>query len=407
MRETVCLRPDRTSPGQIQWAWVGSDGNAESGTGSMEDAAVLCQGGRVVFLAPADMVLLTRAVVPARKRQRILQALPYVLEDRLVQDVELLHFAIGARDADGAINVAIVERELLQQWLSDMRAAGIEPDAIIPESLALPFEADRWSVLRDGALTLVRNTRQGGFTVDNENLMTVLSQTLEEDDGDMPAAITLYAAEAMPEFELLSGLGVEIESESLEEAPLALLARHLDERHAIDLLQGAFSRREEFSRIYRPWIAAGAVLALLLGLQGGMLWHDHRGLSQQAEGLQQDIERSYFHAFPDANRVVNPRVQMERGLESLRRGGSADAGGFLDMMRVAAPSLTQIDGLVINRINYRDERLDLALSLQNLQQVDQLRQRVASESGLAIDIQSASAQADRVDARVQLRVPAP
>jgi general secretion pathway protein L len=401
MRNTIYIRLDREWPDELLWLRVDANGPGVPESGTAESLAAI-HGYRLVVLAPAESVLLAQVNIPARNRQRVIQALPYMLEDRLVQDIELLHFAVGAREPDGALNVAVVERTHLECWLERLRAAGIEPDAIVPETLATPFEPGAWTVLVDGDVTIVRTGAQVGFALDSDNLPAMLGHALEDAAEARPERLLVYAGADAIDPEWFAGFDVETQMRSLDEDPLVLMARHVDERVAIDLLQGEYNRRELFGRLYLSGITSAAALAVLLVLYTGMLVHDYASLSREADRLQQAIEETYREAFPDATRIVNPRVQMERGLASLR-GGGADAGGFLDMMRAAAPSLKQIDGLVLQRINYRDHRLDLALTTRDLQHLDRLKQQLGSDTGLDVEIQSASAVGDRVEARIQLR----
>lgn len=403
MSNAIYLRRDRDLPDWLVWCYTGPDGSVVQDHGNAEDAAPLCSGRRVIFLAPAEAVLLARVKVPGRNRQRILQALPYMLEDRLVQDIEQLHFAIGAREADGALNVAVVERAVLDRWLEHLRSAGIEPAAVVPETLALPWETGGWALVCDGGLCLLRTGPQSGQAIDNENVPAVLAQAISEAGDARPAWLSLHTADSGPSEESLAGTGLEIRTVPTPQDPLLLMAQHLDERNTIDLLQGEYNRSEQFGRLLRPWLASAAVLVVLAILHSGLLIQQHMALTAEAERLQQSIEQTYLEAFPEAQRVVNPRVQMERGLDALRRGGSGDAGSFLDMLHGAAPALKQTRGLVIQRMNYREGRLDLALTLGDLQDLDRLKQQLGENGRLAVEIQSASAQAERIEARIQLR----
>jgi general secretion pathway protein L len=401
MRDTIYIRFDRNWADELLWLRVGAEGPGAPETGSADTLAQY-QGYRRVLLAPAESVLLAQVNIPARNRQRVIQALPFMLEDRLVQDVEQLHFAIGARGDDGALNVAVVERAHMDQWLERLRSAGVDPDVVIPETLTIPFEPDTWTLLVDGSVTLVRTGPQAGFAVDSDNAAALLAHALDEAGDTRPQRLIVYTEGGAGDPDVTTGIDIETEQRVIDGDSLMLMGRHVNEAASIDLLQGDYNRREQFGRLYRPWLASAAALAVLLVLYTGMLIHDHAALSREGEGLQQAIEQTFREAFPDVARIVNPRVQMERGLESLR-GGGGDAGGFLDMLRATAPSLKEVDGIALQRLNYRDGRLDLALSIGNLQLLDRLKQSLGDNSGFEVEIQSATTAGDRVEARLQLR----
>jgi general secretion pathway protein L len=406
MRETVFIRSSKVQTGgQVAaFEWLRADTEGPVGApvrGRLEEAALECEGRRVIYLVPAEDILLTAAIVPARNRQRILQALPFMLEDRLVQEIEQLHFAIGERAPDGNVAVAIAERVRLDTWLGELRSAGIEPDMLVPDVLALPCEPGAWTVLREGGICLVRTSTQAGFAVDSDNLAMMLEQALEEASANRPSRVIVHRDEASPSDEALAAMDVEMAFEPLTGRGIELMARHFHEREAIDLLQGSYSRREQLSRLYRPWLPVAVTLGIVLMLNIIETGYDYVHLSRENQRLQASIEGIYRSAFPDARRVVDPRVQMERGLESLRRGGT-DEGGFLTMLNTAAPLLKQADA-VVQRLAYQKDRLDLALTIGDLQKLDGLKQQLSQHTGLEVEIQSATASNGRVEARLQLR----
>src|SRR5580704_5375173 len=107
--------------------------------GPLALAATQAAGHRICVLAPASDVLLTDAEVPARSGQRVQQIVPYALEEQLAEDIDSLQFAVGRRVGDAArIPVAVVSRTLLESWLAQLRAAGLEPECVYADSSLVP-----------------------------------------------------------------------------------------------------------------------------------------------------------------------------------------------------------------------------------------------------------------------------
>ncbi len=369
---------------------------------TLEEISLHATGHRLIVLVPAAQVLLTHARIPSRKRQRILSALPYALEDQLATEVEQLHFALGQRAADGEVAVAVVEKRCIGEWLARLRACDMEPDEMVPDVLCLPWQAGHWTALRETDHTLLRNGPQSGLSLDNDDLDTLLALLMEETpEAQRPTTLNWYGPAAPPQ--AIVPAGVEIHHLPLEDDPLALLARHYETDTAIDLLQGEYSRHEQLGRYWRPWRPAALLLLSLLLITVIATVIDYRHLSQERDLLRQRIERIYLETFPEAKRVVNPRVQMERRLRELQAGGATAAGGFLDLLRRAGPALKETRGLELRRISYRDGHLDIALLIPDLQGLDQLKQRLGETAGLQVEIQSASARDNKVEARLQIR----
>lgn len=66
---------------------------------------------RVIVLIPSVDVLLTTVLLPKISHSRLIQAIPYALEETLLEDVEQLHFAVGDYPIHGAWPVAIMARK--------------------------------------------------------------------------------------------------------------------------------------------------------------------------------------------------------------------------------------------------------------------------------------------------------
>jgi len=415
MRDRLFIRLDHNTSVEAAWLRTGevagqsydeSPGKTqEPAQGSLEQAALESAGCRIIVLVPGVDVLLTSAVVPSRNRQRIMSVIPYMLEEQLANDVDELHFAIGQRDTDGRVCTAIVEQRCMDEWLKRLRDAGIEPDIIVTETQALPLATEGWTLLKESDVTLIRTGKQNGFSLDSANLEMVLPMVLTENQDNMPSQIRWIECNTesvnvpmdFPEF------NVEVNAEAYERTALELFAEHFNENEAINLLQGTYSRREQLGRLWRPWRPAVAMLVLLMVLHAGVTISDYLSLSHERQMLAERIDKIYLDTFPDARKVVNPRAQMEERLKSLRGGTTRVSGGFLDLLAGSGNSLNQTAGLELQRVSYRDGQLDLAIVIQDLQGLDQLKQRLASQSGYSVEIQSATARGNSVEARLQLK----
>src|SRR6056297_3156858 len=157
MAEIFVIRVAGADASETDWLAVDSSGarRGEPGHGTLAEAAA---DRRVHVLVPATEVLLTSADVPA-KGARLLQALPFALEEQVAQDVDRHHFAAGERRSNGRTPVAVVEREFLDTLLARLREAGMEPAGVfseaqglarIPGTLSVLIEDDH-IILNDGA----------------------------------------------------------------------------------------------------------------------------------------------------------------------------------------------------------------------------------------------------------------
>ncbi len=144
-------------------------------------ASVVTGAAEIIVLAPAEEVLLTEARVAARSRAQLMQAVPYAIEDQLLTPVEDLHFAATTASGD-TVGVAVVAKATLRAWLDALAAVGIRPDALLPESIALPSRADHATVLIESDRAVVRFAPWSAFACAPDELAAWLQRA----NGDAP-----------------------------------------------------------------------------------------------------------------------------------------------------------------------------------------------------------------------------
>jgi general secretion pathway protein L len=396
MADTLLVRLAPRLAGIRDWMLVDGEGQTRTPVQTGAPAVAVIGGARrVVVLVPGEDVALHAARVPVgRNRQRLLRAIPFALEEQLASDIEDLHFAIGKPDGD-QYPVAVVERRQMDAWAKLLREAGISAHQWVPETLAVPHAGDGWDLLPDGERVLVRSGDCSGFTCDADTLEVMT--TLVAAEERLPAQARVYGAAPL----VLEG--VEVIRDATQVQPLDILARGWSRGPVIDLLQGAYSRREEWGRLLRPWKATAALLlagVLLAALSTGVNYYR---LTQQQQQLSADIEALYKQTFPNARRIVNPRAQMEQELKRLqRRAGGSDAG-FLGMFAATASVVRGAQGINVQGASYRDGRLDLELQADNLQLLDSLKQALVSSGRMTAEIQSATTEDNqKVKSRIRI-----
>ena len=79
------------APDQAEWLYP----NSAARRGSLSELAAQTMGARLLLIAPGEAITLHRVPLPSRKRSTWARAIPYALEDQVVEDIEALHFALG------------------------------------------------------------------------------------------------------------------------------------------------------------------------------------------------------------------------------------------------------------------------------------------------------------------------
>ena len=396
MAEKLLIRLAPGVQGFRDWLLVNEQGQ---GTGPVQsgapDAGVLNSIRHVVVLVPGSEVSLFEVQVPGRNRQRVTRAVPYVLEERLAEDVEGLHFALGAAGEDNRYPVAVVQRARMDDWLELLQEHGISASQWVPDILAVPSEGD-WSLLVDGDTVLVRSGDYTGFATDAEHLAMLFAMLQVKEQA--PASARVYGSMVLD----LEGVDLDLVEDFAQ--PLELLARGYTQGPVIDLLQGDYSRREEWGRLLRPWKTSAALLLAGVILSAASVGLNYYHLSAQKEQLATEIGAVYRKTFPNARRIVNPRAQMEQHLKKLQRKTGVGSTDFIAMLAETANVIRAAKGINVRGASYRDGRLDLDLMADNLQILDKLKQDLISGGRMQAEIQSATTEKDqKVKSRMRVQ----
>lgn len=371
--------------GDEECSWRDHDG-AVTGRGPLEAAAEAAAGRRVHLLVPGTQVLITRVSVPATQRARARAAIPWALEDRLVDEVETLHFALGERHDSGEWSVAVVARHRLDAWLERCAKAGIHPATVRPEPLALPIPAaDEWVALEETGAVIVRTAADGGFACEPDMLALVAGAR------EIPVRIRrLGAAVAEWPSEMAAAAG----APEPVDGPVAAFTGI----GGIDLLQGAYSRRERAGRQLRRWRVPAAIGLALIAASGIHLALDYRALGAREAEMRARMQEIFQQAFPDVQRVQDPRAQMAARLRSLR--GEGDSGGdFADLLARVGGVLVEDSGVRLSAMTWRGGTLELEIAANDLQALDRV-QRGFNEVGLGATLQGVDRGDDAINGRI-------
>lgn len=403
MRNTLLLRKDSTDGDSWRWLRLGNDDQPQGSihAGSLADAASEAGGQRVVVLAPGADCLLTRVNIPGGSRQKLLRAVPFVLEEQLSEEVDKLHFAVGTARDEGEWPVVVIEKSTMESLLAATTGAGLDVQQVIPEILAIPYAGNETSVLVEHDIALVRTGSVSGYAADSDNLGMLLALQKVDEDEQLPA-LHLYVRQDTLQPDTAGFVG-ETRVEPYAGDPLTVFAQGLDAK-AINLLQGAYSRAGDWARLLRPWRATAALLVAGVLVSNVVLGIDYYRLGRESDQLKVQIEETFRKALPQTKRIVNPRVQMQQQLDKLQQRAGA-SGGFLSLLGQSGSVLKGMQGVEISGASFRAGRLDMDLIVANLQLLDQLKQALMQSGRLDVEIQSATTGKDqRVQSRLRIGV---
>jgi general secretion pathway protein L len=414
MLPTLLLRIP--AAGQEETEWLILDNSGEPAPtrqrGSLSLAAAVWRSGQVLALAPSSQILLAEPVLPPGSGAKLARAVPFALEEQLTEDVDQLSFAIGRRRDNGTTPAAVVSRAVLQGWVAELRAAGLDPQAIYPDISLMPenpgqtvlwLENDRLAVRRPGALP---------FAVElspvKEAMVVagVIADPLEPalEPKPLESAILYISREDwarnQTQFEQLAEKFQSLKVQLLADGPLPWLGRGIDSIDAVNLLQGEFSRTTDYSERWQRWRLAAILAAGLLCVHLGAQVLQIRQGKQAGAALDGEIAQVFAAAMPsDPN--TDPRRQMQARL-ALARNAGAGPQYFLHTLQVFSGALATVPKTSITSMAYHEQSLDLTLNAPSLDALSQLSQTMAKQ-GLTAEIKSSTSVAQGIEGHMQVR----
>ncbi|MDP1634441.1 MAG: type II secretion system protein GspL [Gallionellaceae bacterium] len=386
---------DAASP--CAWALLDDAGKVrESGTGNL---AAMPQSDDATVIVAADRVLATSAVLPTIKRSKLETALPFALEDSMIDDVSEAHVTTGAKLPDGRTVLYTLNKGWLARFLAACSTAKVRVRSIVPEYCLLPTRGNEWSVAWDGAQGFLATAHSLGGALDCG------------DDARAPVALQLRLQSNPPAALRLFALGNEIQAPSWGiKVPVIHEKQSFDWRNADipasapNLLWGKFAPPPRISE-YLPWLRPALMATLLLfGVEVVVSNLEWVMLAQEKRQLLNDMTETFKETFGADAAIVDAPLQMRRNVARLRHAaGVSDDADFTPLLEKFSGALSSVPGNNLRTLRYDDGKLDIEMTLPGAAALDTLRDRIA-ETGLVVQVTDTQDAGGTLS--VQLRVSA-
>lgn len=376
MSELVLAQP----LGGRRWRWWPAGGGSRPSDGEAAALARFTRGRRVCVLVPAEQVLLTEVQVSARRRREVLQAVPYALEDQLLEEVEATRFGIGEREPEGRVAVAAMNRARLEAMVEPLRLARVRVQAVLPDCLALPRAAEGWTLLAEGGRLVARTGPLAGLALETDAALAALAELLAR--TPRPPRVRLLAAPGVDGAALAARLGRaglgEVAVEQLANAAAAYGAPE-STALALDLCPPA----AEAPGAGRLWMASAALLLAALGLHAGLLAWRALAAERELAAVRAESEALFRESFPEVGRLVDLRVQAAREVERMRARAAAEEPA-LGLLLAAAQARAARPQVSVAAVDYVEGALTLELGAPGAADFDAYAEALAA-AGVGVE----------------------
>ena len=372
--------------------------------GSLREAATLAALRRVVGLLPASEVVTLDAELPARAGAKLLQAVPYALEEQVADDIDELHFAIGPRGDDGRTPVAVVARAVMQSVEDACASAGLSLQALHAETALVGSMPGQLVVLLDGDEMHVCAPGARALSLPSQSP----AESLAMARGDQPSetlGLLVFASSSDweargGEIDALRSQYASLKVQLLPQGPLPWLAQGLFNSAPINLLQGSFvPRRAAGGNDWRRWRVAAVLAAVLVVFSaGGNLWRA-RQLATAERNVDAALADAVRPLFPGDAGARDVRRRVLEQLAAVRGGGSQ--GEFLPALAALAAARTASPDAEIKALGYRSGNFEVRLKARDAASIERIGAALRA-SGWATDMLGGSGSGDAYEGRLRI-----
>ncbi|MEO1575435.1 MAG: type II secretion system protein GspL [Pseudomonadota bacterium] len=410
MPETLVIRMPEDLSAPARWTVIDEAGTriGSVGEGALTEAANSAMARDVLVLVPGTQVITTRARLPVKSVSKMLQVIPFALEEQMAGDVMRMHFAVGHRSSEGDVDVMAVRKDRMAGWVDALDEAGLSAARIAPESIGMPATEQGYTVLLHEHESAVRDPDGTTCYVDHDSLVDALELMTEpgEDDDEVAAKppVVVYFEDTESHGDLLESVKARIDQAEFRRLPAGALARvaaEALERKPATLRQGDFAPRGRIDKLWAPWRTAASLAAVLLFATVAVKAAELVTYKKRFGELRAEMSSLYQSKVPGANaNEIDPYGDLRRRLN----GGSTDSvtSDFLDGLSVLAGSLKG-DKTYLEAINFTNGTMSLEVIAPDVPTLDTLRSSIAGTQGWDANLTQTRDKDQQVEGRLQIR----
>lgn len=386
---------------EIFWAARDAHGQLQQGrVARLEELPANVRGARLVVWTPGAESLLTQVSLPTRARAKILQALPYALEDQVLGEPETMSYAFRPL-ADGKLAVAVTAKDRIDAWREALTLAGLRPACVAPITLGIPYTSPDWSAAFIDSGLAVRTGSDAGFdtALAGDAVPPILVAALREARAGEQAPAQLRVFNAPRDWQpdaWAEALGLPVVR---DDEPLWL---RLEPPAGISLLQTGVSGGGQLHPVVHKLRPAAIMFAVWI--VAGFLFNAWEWVQLSRTGKQQRDEMTalFRRTFPDAKTVVDPALQMQRSLNDLQaRGGAGNPGDLLPLLGELVPALQGNPNIQLQGLQYAENGATLEIHAPDFQALEAIKNQLAGK-GLQVDILTSNSRGNAVDGKLRV-----
>ena len=246
-----------------------------------------------------------QVTLPKMGKKKAAMAIPFALESKLLDDIDLLHFEIIKSSTLNTWDVFVIAKEVLQDIERQLQQAKCKPEAVLPDFMLLPYVKEQVNYCESKGMTTFRDGVNQGGCIDSE-----LFQQIYGSSNCIKA-----------NFYYSNKIKLNIQTGTSQKGSIQYLS---------------------------PWRLpiVIAIIALLISI--GQIWVKNNQLEERLDRQRASNEEQFRALFPDVGRVVNIRVQSKQALEAVTRKNDTYRNDLLSKLSLEVSPNSQASKIEFN-----------------------------------------------------------
>lgn len=354
-----------------------------------------------IYLLNAVDCAARRVFFSEKERKHIQKAIPYLLEESMLSDVEQLHI-VSAKAEAGHVDVIAVDESKLESLLEPFDQAGINLDMCLPEYTLLSDsnENDVWQFIYSQGIFILSDGNGNHSAIEKDHMALAL-ELMTEGFSHFPQRVIIKVDESL-EDEARAAIAEPLQHLlKFESQPVAeILQEKIDRAKIWNFLVGPFAKTIHWQAMLKPWRWVLMALVTVFVVQTALMMIESSQYKKKNLQVRSQMDQLIREVIPQGN-IVDHRKQLERKLKALKAGGGNVS--FLAELETVGAVLDTASVKEINSLNYESNSQMIRLDFL-VDNYDAL-QKIISELkavGFNAEIQNSNAQGEQLRARLKV-----
>lgn len=371
----------------------------------------------IELIGAGDGCISLLPIVPSNNMRTITKAIPFLVEDYLIEEVDHYHFTPAKKVKDKKLGLSVLSNEQIRHWLDRISSlisdVQLQVKSLVPDYLCLPLNESGWTILLETDQVTIRTGEVTGFKLPRAELGLFLDgiESIWTDSFGEELNVKVFSSNPSDDHIAIA----DIENHLSHDSDVVLDVVEINNPHyfwsqnypkGLNLLHGEFKQkaiRKSSNKKANPvlWLAASVFVFAVVTQH-----YQASTIESQAQQVRLESENVFKGLFPDAGKNSLRAMKREMRNRIGQGNGSGSGSAFVSLLNsfgqeLSSQSLLDQFELESVRFNDRKSELDIQLKAKAVSQLEKVKQGLAAK-GISADIASVANEDGVVKARFKV-----